>query len=174
MNWRTWMLTGVLAASLNLSLALPAKADPPPWAGVWRHNKHVDRDWDDDDWEDRHRDWHRRNDPDRSEGRYYGGGYGSFDARCGQIVDRMRTDRNKIREIEPTGRHRKALQWYRDDLENARRDMANCRNQVAYDRYDSYDSYDRYGGSYDPYYGGGGSFDWKRDWPMLLGGFLNP
>ena len=33
----------------------------------------------------------------------------------------MRYDRAKINEIEPTGRHRKALQWYKDDLQNARR-----------------------------------------------------
>jgi hypothetical protein len=49
------------------------------------------------------------------------------DAMCGHIVDRIRYDRAKIREIEPTGRHRKALQWYYDDLANARRDLDRCR-----------------------------------------------
>jgi hypothetical protein len=61
-----------------------------------------------------------------------------------------------------------------------------------YSRYDDDDDYsDRYrydrrpyGGryygdyppatrSYDPYYGGGGSFDWKQDWPFLVGTMFN-
>jgi hypothetical protein len=37
------------------------------------------------------------------------------------MIDRIRFDRAKINEIEPTGRHRKALQWYKDDLLNAQR-----------------------------------------------------
>jgi hypothetical protein len=51
----------------------------------------------------------------------------SEDRRCAQIKDRMDLDRDKIDEIEPTGRHRDALQWYRDDLVNARRDLDRCR-----------------------------------------------
>ena len=34
--------------------------------------------------------------------------------------DRIQYDQAKIAEIEPTGRHRKALQWYEGDLQNAR------------------------------------------------------
>jgi len=49
------------------------------------------------------------------------------DRRCARIVDRIDFDRDKIREIEPTGRHRDALRWYRDDLEDARRDLDRCR-----------------------------------------------
>jgi hypothetical protein len=49
------------------------------------------------------------------------------DRRCAQIEDRIDLDRGKIDEIEPTGRHRDALQWYRDDLVNARRDLDRCR-----------------------------------------------
>lgn len=182
MNWRTLVLSGALAASLNLSLISPVFADPPPWAGVWRHGDHSDRDWDDDDdRRERRREWRRehRNYDDRG---YRGSGNRNYDAKCAQIDDRMRNDRNKINEIAPTGRHKKALQWYKDDMENARRDMANCRNQISYESYDTYeDPYGRYDNgryddrSYDPYSGSGdGSFDWKRDWPMLLGGFLNP
>jgi hypothetical protein len=36
--------------------------------------------------------------------------------------------------------------------------------------YDEYRSAPR---GYDPHYGGGGSFDWKQDWPFLLGTMFN-
>jgi hypothetical protein len=49
------------------------------------------------------------------------------DRRCAQIEDRINLDHEKIEEIEPTGRHRDALQWYRDDLVDARRDLDHCR-----------------------------------------------
>jgi len=49
------------------------------------------------------------------------------DRRCAQIEDRIDFDHAKIEEIEPTGRHRDALQWYRDDLVDARRDLDRCR-----------------------------------------------
>jgi hypothetical protein len=117
--------------------------------------------------------------------------YSRDDGGCSQIFDRIELDRSKIDEIGPTGRHRKALQWYQDDLRNAQRDLDRCRygdetasydpdpyyrTQRAYDpyygsgRYDSYDDSSRY----DPYddVNGDQSFDWKRDWPMLLGIFL--
>lgn len=96
-----------------LLAALPADADPPPWAGKWKHkhkHKHEhDRGWDDDDDHG-----HRRR--DRGD-----------DGRCQQYRDRISFNRSKIREIEPTGRHRKALQWYKDDTVNALRDLDNCR-----------------------------------------------
>jgi DNA repair ATPase RecN len=47
-------------------------------------------------------------------------------AKCQQIADRIRYDQAKITEITPTGQHRKALQWYKDDLKNAQRDMQAC------------------------------------------------
>ena len=101
----------------------------------WDHRRH-DRDWrygrGDDDWRWRS----RRYDHPRgygypnygSYGRPYSGGYrydGRNDAGYGKLTDRMRNDQAKINEIEPTGRHRKALQWYKDDLRNAQRDMDN-------------------------------------------------
>jgi hypothetical protein len=49
--------------------------------------------------------------------------------RCEQIEQRIRFDRAKIDEIDPTGRHQKAEQWYRDDLQNAQRDLASCRGR---------------------------------------------
>jgi len=74
-----------------------------------------------------------------------------------------------------------------------------CDDDRYYDSYDRYDRYDRYGSydrsydrgydrrsSYDPYYGrsgygysdpfdydGDGKFKFKRDWPSLVGLFLN-
>lgn len=156
MNWRAMFLCGALAASLTLSFVPRASADPPPWAGVWRHHHH-----DDDDRGD--------------SGRYRYRSRGEFAARCGQIVDRIDFDRGKIVEITPTGRHRKALQWYKDDLRNAQRDLYNCRHRAAYGPSPSYDATE-----YDPYYGRGSwdayddAFDWKRDWPFLLGALINP
>jgi hypothetical protein len=47
--------------------------------------------------------------------------------RCAAIEDRIDRDRDKIDQIEPTGRHRDALQWYREDLADARRDLDYCR-----------------------------------------------
>jgi hypothetical protein len=46
---------------------------------------------------------------------------------CSEIADRIDYDRAQIDEISPTGRHQKALQWYRDDLHNAERDRERCR-----------------------------------------------
>ena len=116
----------------------------------WRHGR--DRDHDYDRWEHRNRDWRSGRDDDywrgrrwqrydndrwygnRSYGRYgapYYGGY-RYDRRSdsgyNKLTDRMRNDQAKIAEIEPTGRHRKALQWYKDDLRNAQRDMDNYGN----------------------------------------------
>ncbi|MBI2964082.1 MAG: hypothetical protein HYY35_10040 [Deltaproteobacteria bacterium] len=159
MSWRAMFLCGALAAGLTLSLVSRAGADPPPWAGVWRHHHHHD----DDDRYDR-----------GDSGRYRRWNRGEFAARCGQIIDRIGFDRGKIAEITPTGRHRKALQWYRDDLRNAQRDLYDCRNRVAHGP-PPYDAT-----RYDPYYGRGardaydGAFDWKRDWPFLLGALIDP
>jgi hypothetical protein len=167
MNWRRALLTGVLAASLSLSLVPRANADPPPWAGKWRHHdrdndhdgkwdrRHERHDWDrdhdrwhryndryrvdrDDGWRYRGRndndwwrnrnrdgDWRRWNDRSRYDGYY--GGYRGNNARYGQLMQRMDNDRAKIAELESTGRHRKALQWYKDDMRNAQRDMQNNR-----------------------------------------------
>ena len=47
---------------------------------------------------------------------------------CSEIDDRIDYDRAKIDEISPTGQHKKALQWYRDDLHNAERDREKCRD----------------------------------------------
>ena len=103
--------------------------------------------------------------------------------RCSQITDRIDLDHSKIDEIGPTGRHRKALQWYEDDLRNAERDLDRCRYGDETASYDP-DPYYPNGRSSDPDYDSGRDdpsyddsnadqgFDIKRDWPMLLGLFL--
>ena len=108
MNWRAVFLSGVLATGLSLAFVPRVAADPPSWAGGW----------------DDSRDYDRNNPP------YYRAHRGYGDPQYSQLVDRIDNDRVKIAEIGPTGRHRKALQWYKDDLRNARRDMRNYRYQM--------------------------------------------
>ncbi len=52
---------------------------------------------------------------------------------CAHIGDRIRLDRQKIADIDPA-KHPKALQWYRDDLQNAERDRDQCRDYEFYRR----------------------------------------
>jgi hypothetical protein len=135
---------------------------------------------------------HRRNG-------YYTSAYGSGYSQCAAIDDRIRHDQAKIEEFASTGRHQKAMRWFRDDLQAAYRDMDRCENgsyaryEPRYDpRYDRSYGDDRYDPYYDPYYGrsstydpnysqngsydpfdydGDGRFKWKNDWPALLGLF---
>lgn len=163
MNWRRLVLSGILAAGLGLTSVPRTFADPPPWAGVWRHDRYGDDDGDDDAGYGR-----------SHEGRWRGR-YGRDDARCGEILDRIDNDRGKIAEIAPTGRHRKALQWYRDDLQNAHRDLNRCRDGSGDDSAWFDDRYDRTdSGDDDSYDDANDSFDWKNDWPLLLGSILAP
>ncbi len=136
MNWRAMLLSGTLVAGLGLATAPRASADPPPWAGKWNHqqertwNGHGYRDrghwhqvaWDRDDGR-RWQEW-RRNEWTRQYDRPNYGGYRNdrrYDPNYAKMMDRIHFDRTQINEIEPTGRHRKALQWYKDDLRNAER-----------------------------------------------------
>ncbi len=177
MNWCGTFLLGVLAAGLSLTFVPRVNADPPPWAGVWRHNKHENWKYDErPEWRNHHRDWdayeHRREIYSRP---YYGGhgGYRGYDPQYGKLMNRMAYDRAKIAQITPTGRHRKALQWYEDDLRNAQRDVYNYRYRGSSYQPPAADPYYEPIGSYDPYSGDSGrSFDWKNDWPLLVGQFL--
>jgi hypothetical protein len=95
MRWRALLLSGLLAASLGLATAPSASADPPPWAGRWRHDKHYDggnwyhgrdhRQWRDrGDWRWRDRDWSRRDDWRREHERWHRNHewrYGGYDGR---------------------------------------------------------------------------------------------
>jgi hypothetical protein len=47
---------------------------------------------------------------------------------CRKIRDRIRFDQQKIATTDPS-KHHKALQWYKDDLRNAERDLQNCRSR---------------------------------------------
>lgn len=47
---------------------------------------------------------------------------------CSKLEERIRFDRDKIATTDPA-KHHKALQWYKDDLENARRDRERCRDE---------------------------------------------
>ena len=46
---------------------------------------------------------------------------------CAGLEARIDRDRAKIDQIEPTGRDRDALRWYREDLADARDDLDYCR-----------------------------------------------
>ena len=108
MNWRAVFLSGVLATGLSLTFVPRVAADPPSCVGGWDDSRVYDR-----------------NDPP-----YYRAHRGYGDPQYSQLVDRIDNDRVKIAEIGPTGRHHKALQWYKDDLRNAQRDMRNYWYQV--------------------------------------------
>src|SRR5256885_141360 len=66
--------------------------------------------------------------------------YRGNDPRYSKLVDRINNDRAKIAELESTGQHRKALQWYRDDLRNAERDMHEYRDHRTSNDYDSFEA----------------------------------
>jgi len=112
----------------------------------WGHLKEEERegDWDDaarirrdmrrDEWRLRHdeRDLHgdyreRRELPDDDEVARYGWGRAEYGSGCIGISSRIANDRAHIDEIAPTGRHKKALRWYEDDLQKAERERAVCR-----------------------------------------------
>ncbi len=163
MNLRTLVLSGVLASGLTLTLVPRVAADPPPWAGARGHSMHADGDHDDA----AHHYWRHRNgdrDYNRSGPSHYGNHrvYRGNDPRYSRLVDRMNNDRAKIAEIGPTGRHRKALQWYRDDLRNAERDMHDYRDHRTSNDHDLLG----------PYYNS--SYDSGVDWSNLASTLHNP
>ena len=160
MKMRAFVLSGILASGLTLSLVPRAAADPSPWSGVysdryrddqsqWRH-RNGDRDYI-RDWRDR--DGDRGNDP-----------------RYSRLVDRIRHDRAEIARIAPTGRNLKALRWFRNDLRDAERELRDYRERrTSNDRYD-----DRYESRSDRYGDSRGEPGMAFDWSSLLGTMLNP
>jgi hypothetical protein len=164
MNIRRMLLSGVLVSGLTLTLVPRATAEPSPWSGMWDHSRHTDEDRDRDD---RNYSRHRNGDRDyiRKGSSYRHDRSHHSDPRYRELVDRINHDRAKIAEIAPTGRNRKALQWFRDDLRHAERDMRNYRDLRTSNDYDSRDGY------YDPSdEDGPPSFDWSG----MLGTLLNP
>lgn len=158
------LLSGILAAAFTLVLAPRVFADPPPWAGVWRHNKHV-------------------NDRVGSSGGYSGVDRG-YD-RCGPVLERIDYDRGLIGQWQNSGRHQKVVQWAHEDIAKARQDLYACRSETslapgayAYDPYGrqparSYDAGYPPQSGYGPYSQSDGGFDWNRDWPWLVGSMIN-
>jgi hypothetical protein len=119
----SWLTVVLVAYLVGIGLDLrSALADPPPWAPAHgrRAKERAHHHDDDDDWWKHH---------DREEWRHHRRKHSGEDERCGEILDRIRFDRQKIRQIEPTGRHRKALQWYKGDVRNAQNDLARCRSR---------------------------------------------
>jgi hypothetical protein len=161
MNRHMMLLSGILAAALTLTFVPRVAADPPPWAGVWSHNKHF-----------RERD-------DFRGGHFAARGYD----RSNPIYDRINYDRGLIAQWQNTGRHQKVVRWAREDIVKAQRELSEYRSQrrfntasYGYDPYSqqpppSYDPYYPAQRQYDPYSDGG--FEWKRDWPLLLGTVIN-
>ncbi len=96
----------------------------------------------------------------RAEAKHYRNDQYAY-GQCGEHVDRMRRDQAKINEIGPSGRHRKALRWFQDDLRSAQRDYQACRYGGSYGRNEPYYDDRSYGtyGSYDPYYDRNTSYD---------------
>jgi len=161
------ILSGLFLTAVNVK---PASADPPPWAGRWYHpvkHSHHDDDGDDDDDDDGGRAYR---------GGYYGGRYddGYYGGSCGDIASRIDNDRMSINKIVPTGRHRKALRWYQEDLQKAQRDLYVCRQGGG--SAGGYWPYSDRG--YDPavdagYDSGGETGSFKDDWPYWLATILS-
>jgi hypothetical protein len=155
----------ILAALLLTAVSFnPACADP--WAGRWYHPvKHWQHDDDEDEDEDE--------DHGRAYRAYDGGGYDNgfyYGGVCGDVMGRIDNDRMSINKIVPTGRHRKALRWYQEDLQKAERDLYVCRQGGrSAGRYYGNDPY-AYGsyGSYGDPYAGPYTGRLKDDWPYLL------
>ncbi len=118
MDWRRTFLAGIMAAGLTqatLPLASTASADDDHHHH-WYHDQRYESDRDHDHWWQGHH-----------ESAYDGHAQGDNTRDCGAIHQRIHYDRDQAHEIEPTGRHKKALQWYRDDIQNAENDLHTCR-----------------------------------------------
>lgn len=139
----------------------------------WKHRGHQHGPkWDRDRYDDRR--WDRRHDD-----RYrYDDRRSSYDSeKCAEVARRIDRAHYEINKWEGTGRHEGVVSWYKGDLRNAMRDRARyCSGRIAApdwrrDRYYDRSDYDRY----DPYdgYDDDRGFDIERDWPSLLGLFMN-
>ena len=127
MRWRALLLSGLFAASVGLGYVSDAKADPPPWAGRWKHDKHDNGDWRRDHWKHdgkHHDDWRSH-------------------------YDRRRDDASWRYRHDDDGRWRRDHEWNRDH-DWWRRDR-DWRRDRAYDgRYSSGYGYG-YPGAYGNY-----------------------
>jgi hypothetical protein len=130
MNWQRTFLTGILAAGL-MQTSLPSLFSSTAWADD-DHDRHYDYDrhHDHDRYhghdhagdDDHARWWHEHHESD-----YDGHNHGDNTRDCRAIRERIHYDNTQVRQIAPTGRHRSALQWYKDDIRNAENDLRTCR-----------------------------------------------
>jgi hypothetical protein len=116
MNWRRNLLAGILAAGLTQALPVASTAWADDDHHHWYHDQRYEHDRDHDNW------WHEHHESD-SDGHVQGDNTRD----CGAIHQRIRYDSEQAHQIAPTGRHQKALQWYRDDIHNAENDLHTCR-----------------------------------------------
>jgi hypothetical protein len=118
MHWRRSLLTGILAAGL-------AQASLPFASTAWADNDH-DHHWYHEHWTAQERDhdswWREHHESDHD-----GHVHGDNTRDCGAIHERIHYDHEQADIIEPTGHHKKALQWYKDDIKNAETDLRTCR-----------------------------------------------
>jgi len=162
MKRQAMLLSGILAAALTLTIAPYAAADPPPWARAARQDKHC-----------------------RDQGNLRGSQFGAASyGRYNPLLARIQYDRSLIAQWQGTGRHEKVVRWAYEDIEKAKRELYENRAPARFEpTHYGYDPYYRQRPPYygpnsapqygrDPYYGGDG-FDWKRDWPLLLGTVIN-
>jgi hypothetical protein len=151
----------------------------PKWRNerVYRdHDRRDRRDFGRYDRRDRYRHDHDRDRRDyRRPSRDYG--RSSYDsAKCAEVARRIDRAHYEINKWEGTGRHKGVVSWYKGDLQNAMRDRARyCGGRASggdWRRgYDRYDRYGRFDSDYD--YDDRRDFDVGRDWPALLGLFMN-
>lgn len=126
---------------------------------------------------DRDRDRYDRYDRRRYDGDRYRHRSNYDSEKCAEVARRIDRAHYEINKWEGTGRHEGVVSWYKGDLRNALRDRARyCGGRASagdwrYDRSRDRDWYDRYDSRYD--YDDDRDFDFDRDWPALLGLFMN-
>lgn len=114
MSWRRTVPSGVLAAGLTQA-CLASPFESTAWADndhdhPWYHGHRWYRAHSDDHDGHHRRWWHEHRD-------YDGRVQGDNTRDCRAIRERIRYDHEQARVIEATGRHKKALQWYKDDIQ---------------------------------------------------------
>jgi hypothetical protein len=121
MSWRTTFLTGILAAGLMQMSPLSPFASTA-WADDdhdhhYDHDRHSDHDGNHD-----HARWRQ----EHHESDHDGHVHGDNTRDCGAIHERIRYDSERVHQIDPA-KHPKARQWYKDDINNTKNDLRNCR-----------------------------------------------
>ena len=101
MGWRVRLAAAALAAAVSPGCIEGLDLSPSPTGGGGGYHDTSAGEYDAEEREWEHREHERY--------------------ACSEVDDRIDNDRAKIDEISATGRHKKALQWYKDDIANAQR-----------------------------------------------------